>query len=72
MPPLSELKNLPLSERLQLVEDLWDSIAEEQHTLPDHKAVADILRQRKSEYQAHPESGISWDQVKRSIRSGHA
>ncbi|WP_114418586.1 addiction module protein [Marinospirillum perlucidum] len=28
-----ELKELPLPERVQLVEDLWDSIAEEQHSL---------------------------------------
>jgi len=70
MTPLSELKNLPLPERLQLVEDLWDSIAEDQRALPDHPSVGDILRERKADYQANPESGISWEQAKRNIRSG--
>ena len=27
--PISNFKDLPISERIQLVEDIWDSIAEE-------------------------------------------
>ena len=30
----SNLKNLPISEKIQLVEDLWDSIALEQNAIP--------------------------------------
>jgi putative addiction module component (TIGR02574 family) len=30
----ADLRNLPLEERLRLVEDLWDSIAADQGTLP--------------------------------------
>ena len=30
----SNLKNLPISEKIQLVEDLWDSIASEQNAIP--------------------------------------
>jgi putative addiction module component (TIGR02574 family) len=54
MSPLAELKMLPVSERLQLVEDLWDSIAEDQHSLPDHSAVLAELRARKTAYLANP------------------
>lgn len=30
----ARLKDLPVSERIQLVEDLWDSIAADQKSLP--------------------------------------
>jgi putative addiction module component (TIGR02574 family) len=30
----AKLKNLPLDERIKLVEDLWDSIAADQDALP--------------------------------------
>jgi len=30
----SKLKNLPISEKIQLVEDLWDSIVSEQDAVP--------------------------------------
>ncbi|MBN1362607.1 MAG: addiction module protein, partial [Sedimentisphaerales bacterium] len=33
-PDLHELKKLPLAERVQLVEDLWDSIARSSEDLP--------------------------------------
>jgi putative addiction module component (TIGR02574 family) len=69
---LSELRSLPLAERLQLVEDLWDSIAQEQHSLPDHPALIEELRARKARFLANPSSGISWEKAKARIRSGRA
>jgi putative addiction module component (TIGR02574 family) len=30
----SKLKSLPISEKIQLVEDLWDSIASDQDAIP--------------------------------------
>jgi putative addiction module component (TIGR02574 family) len=69
---LTELRALPLAERLQLVEDLWDSIAEDQHSLPDHPAVVEELRARKARFMANLGSGIPWDEAKKRIRSGRA
>ena len=69
MPTLSEIRSLPVSERLQLVEDIWDSIAEDQHSLPDHPAVVQELRARKARFLANPSSGTSWEIVKARIRS---
>jgi len=69
---LSELRALPIAERLQLVEDLWDSIAEDQHSLPDHPDVIAEIRARKARFEANPSSGISWEEAKRRIRSGRA
>ena len=59
------------AERLQLVEDLWDSIAAEDATLPvaDWKRVE--LRKRKEHCLAHSESGRNWADVKKQARSQH-
>ena len=67
---LSELRGLPVAERLQLVEDLWDSIAEDRHSLPDHPSVIEELRARKARFQANPGSGVPWEEAKTRIRSG--
>jgi putative addiction module component (TIGR02574 family) len=67
-----ELRSLPFAERLQLVEDLWDSIAEDQHTLPDHPFIAAKLRERKERYLKNPSSGVPWEIAKGRIRSDRA
>jgi len=72
MKTISELKSLSVSERLQLVEDLWDSIASDQEALPDHPVVIEEIRRRRAKFDANPGSGMSWDQMKKQIRSGHA
>ena len=59
------------AERLQLVEDLWDSLAgEDEHTpVPDWKR--DELRRRKEQYAQHPATGIAWAGVKQQVRAQH-
>jgi putative addiction module component (TIGR02574 family) len=58
----AELLNLSPSERLMLVQDLWDSLSEEDISLtPEQK---DELDCRKAAYQANPSSGSSWEDVK--------
>ena len=72
MPAPLEFRSLPVAERLQLVEAIWDSIAEDQHTLPDHPAAIKEVRERKARYQSNPSSGVTWDVAKKQIRSGRA
>jgi hypothetical protein len=45
-----ELKSLSIPERLLLVEDIWDSIEEEQHALADHPSVIGEIRARKNKF----------------------
>lgn len=65
------LFKLGRAERLQLVEDLWDSLAEEEASdaasPPDWKR--DELRRRKVQYSQHPASGVTWEQVKQMART---
>ena len=64
-------KELPISERIQLVEDIWDSIAEETPSAlrlsPEERAE---LHRRYAAHQAEPSSSIPWEQVRAALFKG--
>jgi putative addiction module component (TIGR02574 family) len=64
---LKKLELLSVPERVQLVEDLWDSIAKSNANLPVPQWQKDELARRKRNYRQNPQSGESWEQVKQSI-----
>ena len=73
MTPQSEfakLFELPPAERLQLVEDLWDSLIPREADLPVPGWVTSELRERKKRFDANPQSGMSWDDVVRGLDEG--
>lgn len=70
-PEFAPLLKLSRAERLQLVEDLWDSIAQEDAELPVSDAKRDELRRRKERFLQHPASGRTWEQVKQRARAQH-
>ncbi|MEO7299506.1 MAG: addiction module protein [Verrucomicrobiota bacterium] len=63
------LFKLGRAERLQLVEDLWDSIAQEDAPLPVPEWKREELRRRKERFAQHPSSGRTWEQVKQQARA---
>ena len=63
------LKQLPIPERIRLVEDLWDSIAQDQSAVPVTGAQRDELDRRLDRYKADPDSGRNAEEVLREIRS---
>jgi len=70
-PEFAPLFKLGRAERLQLVEDLWDSIAQEDNQLPVAEWKREELRRRKQRFLEHPASGRTWDQVKQRARAQH-
>lgn len=56
-------------EKLQLVEDLWDDLAAVPESVPVHDWQKEELARRKANLQNNPASGLSWEEVKRRIRS---
>ena len=62
------LFKLSRAESLQLMKDLWDSIAEEDAELPVSEEKQDELRRRKERFLQHPASGRTWEQVKQHAR----
>jgi len=57
-----ELKRLSASERLALIEQLWDSLSESELTLPDAQAAE--LDRRLAAGQDDPSQGVTWEQLK--------
>ena len=64
---LRELETLSVPDRVQLVEDLWDSIARSNAQVPIPQWQKDELVRRKQNYLQNPGSGQTWDQVKHEI-----
>ena len=56
-------------EKLQLVEDLWDDLAATPSDVPVHEWQKEELARRKASLMNCPASGLSWDEVKRRVRS---
>lgn len=69
-PEFAELFELPLAERLQLVEDLWDSLIPREAELPISEWVVKELRERKTRFDADPASAMTWHEVVRSLDEG--
>lgn len=64
------LHDLPLNERIQLVEDLWDSIAAEQHTLELTREQQIELDQRLDAYEVDRNPGRPAAEAIAEIRRG--
>jgi putative addiction module component (TIGR02574 family) len=60
---LDAAKALPLRERIDLAEALWESIADEGHEPPLTAAQAAELDRRLDAHRRNPESAIPWEQV---------
>ena len=61
--------DLSPSEKLQLVEDLWDELAATPSAVPVHEWQRAELERRKANLSNHPASALTWDEVKQSVRS---
>ncbi|MGC3966575.1 MAG: addiction module protein [Pirellulales bacterium] len=59
------------TEKLRLVEALWDDIAAQPQAVPVPQWQIDELRRRKVEYLKNPKPTYSWDEVKRFILENH-
>ena len=59
-----DIQSLSQSERILLAEELWDSIINDQDTLEVSDSQKKVLDERLLAYQASPDEGFSWDQVK--------
>lgn len=66
----TQVFELTLSEKLQLLEDLWDSIAQVPEQIPVLDWQKEELAKRKAAYSQNPNSGSSWESAKERIRNG--
>ena len=61
--------HLSPSEKLQLVESLWDDLAATPEAIPVHDWHKEELARRKANLMQHPASGLTWEDVQRRVRS---
>jgi len=61
--------DLSPAEKLQLVEDIWDDLAASPEAVPVHDWQKEELTRRKANLKSNPGAGLSWDEVKSTIRT---
>jgi len=66
----TKLRELPIEERIRLVEDLWDSIASDQQALPLTSIQRSELDRRLDRYEADGDLGRPVSEVVAEIRKG--
>ncbi len=67
----NSFSNLTPAEKLQLIEDLWDDLARNHENIPIHEWQIEELARRKVNLHADGPSDLSWDEIKRRVRSRH-
>jgi putative addiction module component (TIGR02574 family) len=65
---VAEILELPVTERMRLVEAIWDSISAAPESLPLTEWQREQLDRRLAEYEADPASGNTLEEVFASIR----
>lgn len=62
-----EAKKLSIQERLTLVEEIWDSIAEDNGCFELTEAQKQELDRRLESFQAKSSQGRTWEEIKRDF-----
>jgi putative addiction module component (TIGR02574 family) len=67
---VADILELPVQERIHLVEMIWESIAAFPQALEVSPELKSELNVRMAEFERDPEAGYSWDQVKAKLKNG--
>lgn len=62
------IDRLSVEDRLQLVEEIWDSIAASPELAPLTEAQKQDLDRRVADLEANPENVVTWDEIKARIQ----
>ncbi len=63
----ADIDEMPLDTKLELVEAIWDSIADSQETIPVPQWHKPILDKALEDYKNNPNDGTSWEEVRQRI-----
>ena len=67
---VTDALELSIPERIQLVEDIWDTIAAEADAVELTEEEKKIIEARLEEYHQNPEAGSPWPEVYKRIVGG--
>ena len=65
---LTDILQMSVAERIQLAEDIWDSIAAVPEALPLTDVERQELDRRLEAYARNPDEGIPWDELREKVR----
>ena len=68
-PTKTSIFDLSPSEKLQIVEDLWDDLAATPEAVPVHDWEEEELARRKANLMQTPAFGLKWEEVKQRMRN---
>jgi putative addiction module component (TIGR02574 family) len=67
---VADILELPVQERIHLVEMIWESIAAFPEAIEVPPELKSELNARLADFERDPEAGYSWDQVKAQLKNG--
>ncbi len=70
-PKVPSVFDLSPSEKLQLVQDLWDDLASTPEAVPVEDWQKQELAVRRANLAKNPASALPWEEVKRRVRARH-
>ena len=66
---ISELQQLPASEKLKIIEALWGDLINDEDNLPEMDWHAAELQKTEAAYLANSIEIVDWEQAKKELRS---
>lgn len=67
---ITDILELPVQERIRLAGLTWDSVAAAPEAVTVSPELKAELEARLAEFEANPEAGYSWDEVKSRLSNG--
>ncbi len=64
---VTKIFELSVAERIQIVEDIWDSISSAPEELVLSEAEKSKLDERLESYRQNPEEGIEWETLEKNL-----
>lgn len=64
---VAEILEMSVAERIQIVEDIWDSIALSPESLPITETERRELDSRLKSHAENPNEGIEWNQLRENL-----
>ena len=68
-PDMDAIRKLSVSERLALVEEIWDSISADPASVPVSEAQIAQARRRLAHHDADPTSAVPWEDAEARLRT---
>jgi putative addiction module component (TIGR02574 family) len=65
---IEEILNLSVKKRLEVIEEIWDSIASDDDAVPLTSAQRKELDRRRAEHKADPSATVPWSEVRSRLQ----